>query len=1190
MSDFTHLHVHTQYSILDGASAITALVDKAKNDGMVALAITDHGNMFGAKEFFNTVKKANSKTKDAIKEAEKAGEPTVELKKKLFKPIIGCEMYVARSSRFEKKGKEHLSGDHLIVLAKNHAGYKNLTKLVSLGFIEGFYGKARIDKEILEKYSEGLIVSSACLGGEIPRAIAKNDFEKADSSIAWFKRVFADDFYLELMRHPASVVKADHETFPRQQLVNSHLIELAKKHSVKLIATNDAHFVNQEDAEAHDILICLNTGADFNDPNRLLYTKQEWLKTRSEIHSLFNDVPEALANTMEIASKVEFYDIDSAPLMPDFPLPEGFTDADDYLAHLSYEGAKKRYPEITDEIKERIDFELATIKKMGFPGYFLIVQDFIAAARKMGVAVGPGRGSAAGSAVAYCLRITDIDPIKYDLLFERFLNPDRISMPDIDIDFDDDGRQMVIQYVTDKYGKDRVAHIVTFGSMAAKSSIRDVARVLKLPLSESDRLAKLIPDGPKVNLKSAYNDVKELADARKSDNPLIVETLKFAGILEGSVRNTGIHACGIIIGKDDLKNYIPLKIDTDKETNEDVLVTQYEGKFVEDVGLLKMDFLGLKTLSIIKDALFNIKLSRGIDVDIETIPLDDIKTYDLYSRGDTVGTFQFESDGMRKYLRELKPNKFEDLIAMNALYRPGPMDYIPQFVARKHGREKIEYDFPVMEKRLSDTYGITVYQEQVMLLSRDMAGFSRGDSDKLRKAMGKKQLDVMNSLKVKFVEGCKANGMEEERVLKVWGDWEKFAEYAFNKSHSTCYSYVAYQTAYLKAHYTGEYMAAVLSRNISDIKKISFFMDECKRMGMNVLGPDVNESHLRFTVNKKGDIRFGLGAIKGVGENAVNVIVEERTKNGPFKNIQDFVERLNLQAVNKKNIEALALAGALDGFGIARACYFSSNDKETSFTENLIRYGNKSQNDKNNTMQTLFGGGGMGIEISRPEPPKIAEWPLLEKLKKERELIGIYLSAHPLDPYRFEFEHLCNHTLSDLADMNSLKNKDVLVAGLITEFRQGMTKTNKPFASIVIEDFTDSYKFNLFGKDYIEYSKFFGKDWPLLIKAKIQPRQYGDTNELEFKVNNVMLLNEARDEMVKSVALKIPLEGITDNLIEGINHSVETKDGKVLLRFIVYDPIENIRVDMVSRTMKIKISENFIKYINENPDIEMEIK
>jgi len=1164
MSGFTHLHVHTQYSILDGASAISSLMKKAKADGMKAIAITDHGNMFGVKEFHNYAKKEE------------------------IKPIIGCEVYVAQNSRHLKKGKENLSGNHLILLAKNKQGYHNLIKLVSYGFTEGFYSKARIDKELLRKYHEGLIVSTSCLGGEIPQYILNNDLEKAEQTILEFKELFGDDFYLELQRHPTIDQKGDKDIFPLQQKVNKHLLEFSAKFGIKTIATNDVHFINQEDAQAHDILICLNTGTDLTNEGRMKYTRQEWFKTQEEMSRLFEDVPEALANTIEITDKIETYDITNKPVMPNFPIPDGFENADRYLEFLTYEGAKKRYVEITNEVKERIDFELSVISHMGFPGYFLIVQDFIAAARERGVAVGPGRGSAAGSAVAYCLRITDIDPIKYDLLFERFLNPDRISMPDIDIDFDDDGRDMVIEYVTNKYGKEKVAHIITFGSMAAKSAIRDVARVLKLSLSEADRLAKLVPDGPNVTLKSAYETIKELSDAKKSVNPLIVETLKYAGVLEGSVRNTGIHACGIIIGKDDLTNYIPISIAKEKDDKE-VLVTQYEGKFVEDIGMLKMDFLGLKTLSIIKDALENIKLSKKIDVDIENVKLDDSKTYELYSKGETTGTFQFESEGMKKYLRELKPNKFEDLIAMNALYRPGPMEYIPSFIARKIGKEPIVYDFPLMEKRLKDTYGITVYQEQVMLLSRDMAGFSRGDSDKLRKAMGKKQKDVMDTMKVKFVEGCKKNGLEEEKINKVWGDWEKFAEYGFNKCHSTCYSFVAYQTAYLKANYPGEYMAAVLSRNISDIKKITSFMDECRRMGMNVLGPDVNESHLKFTVNTKGNIRFGLGAIKGVGGNAVNHIVEERQKNGTFKNIYDFVERLNLTIVNKKNMEALVTAGAFDAFTeINRGQYFVEDEKAGSFIESLIRYGNKMQTDKNTTQQNLFEGT-VKVEMVKPEIPHASSWTKLEQLNKERDVIGIYLSAHPLDAYRLEFDNLCTHTLADMADLNVLKGKEITIAGMITSARFGLTKNNKNYGSIMLEDFNGNYKMNFFGKDFIEYKNYLTDGYSLMIKGKVQPRTYGDTHELEFKISKIILLEEARKELCKSISLKVPVSSISDDFIDNINKFVSQKTGNVILKFIIYDPIDNIKVDMFSRSQRIGLTNNFIDYLKTSSEIEYKI-
>ena len=1187
MSRFTHLHVHTQYSILDGAASIKALVNKATCDGMTALAMTDHGNMFGIKDFLNTVGKHNGGVKKKIKEAQEKGETCTEA---LLKPIVGCEVYVARNGRHEKKGKENSSGDHLILLAKNKTGYHNLTKLVSLGFIEGFYYKPRIDKEILEQYSEGIIVSSACLGGEIPRAIANNDLDQASEDIEWFKRVFGDDFYLEMQRHPNIDPEGDQETYPRQQQVNTELIKLAAKHNIKLIATNDVHFVNQEDATAHDILICLNTGADFTSMNRMRYTRQEWFKTQDEMAQLFADIPEAISNTMEIADKVEFYDIESDPLMPDFPIPENFADSDDYLRHLTYEGAKKKYGELTEVITERLDFELETIKRMGFPGYFLIVQDFIAAARNMGVAVGPGRGSAAGSAVAYSLNITDIDPIKYDLLFERFLNPDRISMPDIDIDFDDDGRETVLRYVSDKYGSDRVAHIITFGSMAAKSSIKDVARVLKLPLSESERLAKMIPDGPKVTLKKAFDEVKELADARRSEDPLIADTLRYAVTLEGSLRNTGVHACGIIIGKDDLTNFVPISTTKD-ELDHDVLVTQYEGSQVESIGLLKMDFLGLKTLSIIKECLTNIKHSKGIEVDIDKIPLDDPATYQLYSNGETTGTFQFESDGMKKYLRELSPSKFEDLIAMNALYRPGPMEYIPDFIARKHGREEIVYDFPIMEDRLKDTYGITVYQEQVMLLSRDMAGFSRGESDKLRKAMGKKQIDVMNQLKEKFVAGCKKKDYDVEKVNKVWADWEKFAQYAFNKSHATCYSWVAYQTGYLKANYPAEYMAAVLSRNISDIKKITTFMDECKRMGIKVLGPDVNESEHKFTVNKNGDIRFGLGAIKGVGEAAVQSLIEERERNGAYESVFDLVERINLTACNRKNLEAMTIAGGLDSFGLKRSQFFFADDKNVSFIENIIRYGQKYQIDKNSTANTLFGGA-VTVEVSKPEPPRCEEWSKLEQLNKEKDLIGIYLSAHPLDPFKLEFDKLVTATFAELnSDMQKFRDKEITFAGMVTSTREAITKNGKPFGIITLEDYTDGYKMMLFGKDFVDFSNFFKDSYSLLIKAKVVPRKYGNNpDELELKINKVMMLADVRDELVKAVALKVPLLNINDQFIEELSAFVaEPKEKGVTLKIMVYDSADNRYINLSTRSVKIKLNNEFINFIEECEDVEMTV-
>jgi len=1186
MIPFTHLHVHSQYSILDGASNIPALIKKAKCDGMTALAITDHGNMFGVKEFFNEVNKANKPTKEAIKAAEKKGEPVDELKKQLFKPIIGCEVYVANTSRLEKKGKENLSGNHLILLAKNKVGYHNLIKLVSLGWTEGFYSKPRIDKELLLKYHEGLIASSACIAGEIPRSILRNNYERAEKALLEYKELFGEDFYLEIQRHETYEPLADQEIFPKQQEANKALIELSKKFDVKLIATNDVHFINQEDAEAHDILICLNTGADFDDIKRMRYSKQEWLKTQKEMNKIFADIPEALENTNEIIAKIEIYDIDSAPIMPDFPLPEGFTEPNDYLQHLTYEGAKKRYVEITDEIKERIDFELSVIKNMGFPGYFLIVQDFLNAAREMGVWVGPGRGSAAGSVVAYSLKITDIDPLKYDLLFERFLNPDRISMPDIDIDFDDDGRELVLKWVTNKYGKEKVAHIITFGSMAAKSAIRDVARVKKLPLSQADRLAKLIPDGVKVTLSQAFKEVKELKDAQTSDDKLVIETLKYAVTLEGSVRNTGIHACGVIIGKDDLTNYIPLS--TTKDNDSDVLVTQYEGKYVEDVGMLKMDFLGLKTLSIMKDAVENIKISKGIDIDISTIPLDDAATYELYSCGETTGTFQFESDGMKKYLKDLKPNKFEDLIAMNALYRPGPMDYIPSFINRKHGREKIEYDFPVMETRLKDTYGITVYQEQVMLLSRDMAGFSRGDSDKLRKAMGKKQIEVMNNLKVKFIEGCKSNNLEEEKAIKVWADWEKFAEYAFNKSHSTCYSYVAYQTAYLKAHYPAEYMAAVLSRNITDIKKISIFMDECKRMGLAVLSPDVNESHLKFTVNKSGAIRFGLGAIKGVGESAVQSIVEERTKNGDFKDIFDFVERGGSSAVNKRTIEALVIAGAFDAFSFTRSQYLQTDATGSSVIETLLKYGGKVKGESN-AAPSLFGET-HSVEASKPDIPKCEELPKVKQLGMEKEYIGIYLSAHPLDEFKIEIKSFCNTTLSQFQNIKDLNNKDIAIAGIVTEVKKAIGKNGKPWGSITIEDYTDSYRHTFFGSDFVNFSNYFVEGYSLIIKGKVQKNEYRkDKEEPELKIASIDLLSNTKETMIKSLSLKFQVQELTPDVIKQIQILAEQNKGKTILKFLIYDNSSKVWVEMFSRTHKVNLTSEFVNFLELHKEIDYKI-
>ncbi len=1040
MPGFAHLHVHTQYSILDGASSIPSLIDKVKELGMEAIAITDHGNMFGVKEFHNTATK------------------------KGVKPIIGCEIYVAKRSLEDVSGKEDRSGDHLILLAKNLKGYKNLIKLISIAWIKGFYYKPRIDKALLAQYHEGLIASSACLAGEIQDEILNGTIAGAEAALKSYLEIFGDDFYLEIQRHETYDPEADRSAFPQQQKVIEAFRKLSAKFNVKIIATNDIHFINAEDAEAHDRLICINTAKDIDDPNRLRYSKQEYLKSEDEMRKIFNDIPEAVDNVAGLVEKVEKYKLDHDPIMPEFELPEGFSDNDEYLRHLTYKGAEKRWGTITAEHTERLDFELEMIRKMGFPGYFLIVQDFLNAARDMGVSVGPGRGSAAGSAVAYCLKITDIDPIKYGLLFERFLNVDRISMPDIDIDFDEDGREKVLRYVVDKYGHDKVAHIITFGSMAAKMAIRDVARVQKLPLPDADRLAKLIPERPGVTLSAAYAEVPELARERDSHNKLISQTLKYAEVLEGSVRQTGVHACGIIIGKDSLDNYIPLC--TAKDT--DLYATQYDGSHVESVGLLKMDFLGLKTLSIIKDAIENIKQSRGLDLDLDKIPLNDKKTFELFSRGETTAIFQFESTGMKRYLKELEPNRLEDLIAMNALYRPGPMEYIPLFIRRKKGIEKIDYPLPAMEKYLDDTYGITVYQEQVMLLSQELAGFTKGEADSLRKAMGKKKRSIMDEMKLKFTEGCSKNGYDVAIVEKIWSDWEAFAQYAFNKSHSTCYALIAYQTGYLKANYPAEFMAAVLSRNISDIKKITTFMDETRRMGMEVLGPDANESYVKFTVNKDGNIRFGLGAIKGVGENAVLQLIEERDRKGLYKNMYDLVERVNLNSLNKKNLEAMAVAGAFDCFTeISRAQYFSLDTKGSSFIESLIRYGNNARNVKSSSQQSLFGESG-GFELVKPEPSPCPDWPKLEKLNREKEVIGIYLSSHPLDDFKLEIENFATATLADLQNLRDYLDRDVTVAGMVTEVRNGIGKNGKPYGSLTLQDYSDSFRFMLFDKEYIE--------------------------------------------------------------------------------------------------------------------------
>ena len=1226
MEPFIHLHVHTQFSVLDGQASIPALVDKAIADGMPGIAITDHGNMFGIKEFFNYVKKKNGKVNDAIKAAKKnienleKGETKPEkknegdentpengeavpaetpeeaiarlkgeiaaLQKKLFKPIFGCEMYVANKSRFETTDKND-RGRHLVVLAKNEKGYRNLIKIVSNAWTEGFYSHPRTDKEDLAKYHEGLIVCSACLGGEIPRLIQAGEIEQAEKVALWFKETFGEDYYIELQRHKATVPRANHEVYRVQEMVNAELIKIAEKLDIKLVCTNDVHFVNEEDAEAHDHLICVSTGK-FLDDERMLYSKQEWMKTQAEMNAVFSDIPQALSNTLEILDKVEFYTIDHGPVLPNFPLPDGFTDNDDYLRYLTYEGAKRRWGTISDEQKERIDFELNTIKNMGFPGYFLIVQDFIAAGRKLGVSVGPGRGSAAGSAVAYCLDITQIDPIKYDLLFERFLNPDRISLPDIDIDFDDDGRADVLKYVTDKYGADKVARIITYGTMAAKSAIKDVARVQRLPLPESDRLTKLIPARmPEVNgkalkptLKNCYEYVPEFRPELDSNNPQIVNTLRYAKELEGNVRNTGVHACGVIIGRDPITDWVPVSTATDKDGSK-LLVTQYEGSVIEDTGLIKMDFLGLKTLSIIKEAVANIKLTHGIDIDIDTIPIDDPKTYELYSEGHTTGTFQFESAGMQKYLRELQPSTFEDLIAMNALYRPGPMDYIPDFIARKHGLKPIEYDIPIMEKYLKDTYGITVYQEQVMLLSRLLANFTRGQSDTLRKAMGKKMIDKMNELKALFIEGGTSNGHDAKVLEKIWADWEKFASYAFNKSHATCYSWVAFQTAYLKANYPAEYMAAVLSRNLADITKLTGFMDECKSMKIKVKGPDVNESFAKFGVNAKGDIRFGLAGVKGVGANVVNDIIEARQKGGPFESIYDFVERVNLSSLNRRTLEALALSGAFDCFSeIKREDFFERNSKDEQMSEVLMRYGQLFQNDKQQSSNSLFGDDEPAMAAAaRPQIKHAVPWFDSERLNKEKELVGMYLSGHPLDQYFLEVTYGCNGNVKALNEGSFAEGHEITIGGMVTSFESRPTKSGGQMGFMKFEDYTGSTEIRLFGKDYIQFHNYGIPGTPLLISGHFQRRF--KTEEVKFVVTKMQLLEEVKGKLVHSISFKLQKDNINENLHNLLKQQIkESTENRCNMEFRIYDPDSKRTVKMVSDA-KIPLDKTFLEVLTD---------
>ena len=1114
MTPFVHLHVHSQYSILDGQAPVKALVDKAIADGMRGMAITDHGNMFGIKEFHDYVSKINAKRSDE-------GKP-------LFTPIMGCEVYVANQSRHDRHDKRD-NGNHLILLAKNLHGYKNLIKIVSHAWTEGMYYHPRTDHSELEKYHEDLICCSACLGGEVPQLIMSGQMSQARETIKWFKGVFGDDYYLELQRHKATVARANHETYEKQCLVNNALIQFARELDVKLVCTNDSHFVNEDDADAHERLICLSTGKKLTDDNVMLYSKQEWFKTQEEMNEVFADVPEALQSTNEILDKIEIYSIDHKPILPDFPLPDGFVDEDDYLRHLVYEGAKERWPDMDEEHRERIEFELETIKNMGFPGYFLIVQDYIRMAPKLGCWVGPGRGSAAGSAVAYCLGITKIDPMKYDLLFERFLNPDRISLPDIDTDFDDDGRAAVLNYVTEKYGAEKVAHIVTYGTMAAKSAIKDVARVEDLSVAESNRLAKFIPSSPndmpekepgkkyKITVKNCLECFPEFRHELDNEDPRVGETIRFAERLEGSIRSTGVHACGVIIGRDDITDWVPVSTANDSD-GERIIVTQYEGGVIENTGLIKMDFLGLKNLSIIKEALANIKLNHGIDIDIEKIPIDDPKTYELYCKGQTAGTFQFESAGMQKYLIELHPTCFEDLIAMNALYRPGPMDYIPSFINRKQGREPIEYDIPCMEKYLKETYGITVYQEQVMMLSRQLAGFTRGQSDTLRKAMGKKQIEKMNELEALFYEGGEKNGHDKTVLNKIWEDWKKFASYAFNKSHATCYSWVAYQTAYLKANYPSEYMAAVLSSNLNDVDKLSKYMDECRTMGIEVMGPNINESYRTFSATKDGRIRFGLAGIKGVGVSCVDGIVEERDKNGPYKDIFDFVQRINQGACNRKALESMALAGAFDDFkGIKREDFFEVNPRGEAFSETLMRFGQRYQASQQEMQNSLFGAFG-AIEVATPTIPNAEPWSQLERLNRERDLVGMYLSAHPLDPYYMEVNYGCDTPLAEAKKKSDKLDVELTMGGLVVDFQIRTGKKGGQYGILKIEDYSGSFDFMLFGNKFVDYQKYGVPGLAIVVRGAYE-KGFGDN--VRFNVKTIDLLENLKGKMVKNLVISL---------------------------------------------------------------------
>ena len=1235
MEDFIHLHVHSYYSILDGQSSIKRLVDKAVGNGMRGMALTDHGDMFGVKELFDYCNKVNgSRKKQGL-------EP--------FKPIFGCEMYVAHRKKEQREAeKGDKSGYHLIVLAKNYNGYKNLIKLVSRSWVDGFYMRPRTDREDLERFHEDLIVCSACIAGEVPSKLIRDDIAGAREAIEWYHRVFGDDYYLELQRHEVKdpSIRANRDTYPLQQKANGYLIDLAKEYGIKLVCTNDAHFVDEENAEAHDHLLCLSTGKDLDDPSRMLYSKQEWFKTKEEMNEIFADVPEALSNTLEILDKVEFYNIEHEPIMPFFPIPESFgteeqwrqritpeelfreftTDENgknplpqaeaeakvkklggveklyrikfeaDYLAKLAYDGAHRIYGDpLSDEVEDRIRFELHIMKTMGFPGYFLIVQDFINSARdNLGVMVGPGRGSAAGSVVAYCLGITKIDPLKYDLLFERFLNPDRISLPDIDTDFDDDGRGRVLEWVEDKYGHDKCAHIITYGTMATKNSIKDVARVEKVPLDIVNRLCKAIPDrlpdNMKMSLPNAIRCVPELQEAVASTDVRMRNTMKYAKMLEGTVRGTGIHACGFIICRDPISDWVPVSVVEDKDNPGHKLhCTQYDGHVIESTGLIKMDFLGLKTLSILKEAVDNIKLTTGKVIDLDKIPIDDPVTYKLYQEGRTVGTFQFESAGMQKYLRELHPTVFEDLIAMNALYRPGPMDYIPSFIARKNGREPITYDIPCMEKYLKDTYGITVYQEQVMLLSRQLANFTRGESDALRKAMGKKKKDIVDAMKPKFINGGMANGHDPKILEKIWADWEKFASYAFNKSHAACYSWVAFQTGYLKANYPAEYMAAVMSRNVNNISEVTKLMDECKSMGIPTLGPDINESWQKFSANKHGEIRFGLAAIKGMGTAAAAAMIEEREQNGPYKSIFDVVERVNLSACNRKALESMTLSGGFDSFGIRREQYFALNNKGEMFLDTLMRYGQLYQQEQQQARNSLFGDMG-GVEIATPPVPvMVEEWSNLERLNKERDLVGIYISAHPLDEYSIVLKGMCNTRCSELADREALAKKESFqLGGIVTQVREKTTKRGDPCGFVTIEDFEGSGELALFGQEWANWRGMMVEGYTLYIKGKCAP-PHPNSTFLSMQITSVQFMSQAKDENIEKLTITFDADKIDDAMVTDLTTLLDEHRGSIQLYFQINNPEGGAPLMLRSRNRTIDVNRELLNYLDTNPAFEYRI-